>query len=187
MSLCHHGDSLAVLLRLAFSYLLPHWSLLCLLRHHILLQVNLKQSLLMRCSAPRLFFIILFSISRCIILFTSNHWTSNEVGVRQFYLFDWYKELWGPFLSDFFQVLLCELVIGVNLFLTFVYACSDINKMLVCMELHKGPEPIQGVRRHIRERINSPLQLQVVGVEHYIRLPLFPHIAQIPEHGELHS
>jgi hypothetical protein len=59
--------------------------------------------------------------------------------------------------------------------------------MPICAELHKGPKTIQGVRCHTRKRINSHLQLQVVGMEYYIRLPLFPHIALILECGELHS
>jgi hypothetical protein len=98
----------------------------------------------------------------------SNHQTSNEVGVRQFFLVDWYKELCGPFLSDFFQVLLCELVVGLKLFFTSVCVRSDINKMPIYVELHKGPEPVQSVRHHTREILNIPLQLQVVGMEYSV-------------------
>jgi hypothetical protein len=50
----------------------------------------------------------------------------------------------------------------------FVSAHSDINKMSIFTEIHKWSKPMQGVRRHMRERLNIPLQLQVVGVEHRI-------------------
>ena len=55
------------------------------------------------------------------------------------------------------------------------------------MELHKRPEPVQGVRCHTREGLNIPPKLQVVGMKYCVQLPLFSHIVQIPEHGELCS
>jgi hypothetical protein len=59
--------------------------------------------------------------------------------------------------------------------------------MLICGELHKWSEPMQGVRRHMRERLNIPLQLQVVGREHRVRLSLLPHVSRVLERGELFS
>jgi hypothetical protein len=40
--------------------------------------------------------------------------------------------------------------------------------MSICMEILKWSQPMQGVRRHIRERLNIPLKLQVIGVEHCV-------------------
>jgi hypothetical protein len=81
--------------------------------------------------------------------------TSDEVRVGEFCLFDQYKELCRPFLGYFFYVLLCEFVIGLELFLVFVPSCSDVNEILICTELHKWREPVQGIQRHTRERFNG--------------------------------
>jgi hypothetical protein len=45
---------------------------------------------------------------------------------------------------------------------------SDINKMSICTKIHKWFEPVQCVWCNLRERLNIPLQLQVLGVEHCV-------------------
>jgi hypothetical protein len=50
----------------------------------------------------------------------------------------------------------------------FVSSRSDINKMSICVELHKWFEPVQGIWCHERVRLNSPIQMQVIGVEHCV-------------------
>jgi hypothetical protein len=50
----------------------------------------------------------------------SDYRTSDEVKVEEFCLFNRYKELCRPFLGYFFHVLLCEFVIGLDIFLVFV-------------------------------------------------------------------
>jgi hypothetical protein len=63
---------------------------------------------------------------------------------------------------------------------------GDINEVSIYMELHEGSEPMQGVWHHARDSFDSPLQLEIICMKYYVRLPLFSHIAQVPEHGELH-
>jgi hypothetical protein len=45
---------------------------------------------------------------------------------------------------------------------------NDIDEVPVCVELRKWPEPMQCIQRHVRERLNGPLQLQIIGVEHRV-------------------
>jgi hypothetical protein len=92
--------------------------------------------------------------------------TFDEFKVRQFFLVDSYKKLCKTILIYFFHVLLNEFKIRLDLFFMFVSMRSDINKMSLCVELQKWSEHVKGVRCHTRERLNSPLQLQVVGLEH---------------------
>ena len=78
-----------------------------------------------------LFLVFLLVATGCIILFFGDYKTFDEVGVEELCLFDWYKELCRPFLGYFFHVLLCEFVIGLELFLVFIPMCSDVNEVLV--------------------------------------------------------
>jgi hypothetical protein len=68
----------------------------------------------------------------------SDHRDFDEVRVREFFLGKWYKELCRPFLSYFFHVLLCEFVIGLNLFFVFVSARSDIDEGLSAWNFTSG-------------------------------------------------
>jgi hypothetical protein len=106
-----------------------------------------------------LFLVFLPIATGCIILFFGDYKTFDEVGVEEFCLFNLYKELCRPFLGYFFHFLLCEFIIGLELFLLFIPTCSDVNEMPICAELHKWPELVKGIRCHARERFNGPLQL----------------------------
>jgi hypothetical protein len=50
----------------------------------------------------------------------------------------------------------------------FIPMRSNVNEMIICVELHKWPKLVQGIRCHVRERFNGPLQLYIIGVEHRI-------------------
>jgi hypothetical protein len=64
---------------------------------------------------------------------------------------------------------------------------SDINEVLICTELHERYESVQGVQCHARDNFNGTLQLHVVCMEYYVRLPMFSHIVRVLERGEIHS
>jgi hypothetical protein len=76
---------------------------------------------------------------------------SDEVKVKDFCLFDWYKELCRPFLGYFPHIFLGEFVVGLELFLMFVSVCSDVNEMSVYVELRYCLEPIQSIQSHSGE------------------------------------
>ena len=51
----------------------------------------------------------------------------------------WNKEVHRPVLSDLLQVLLHQLIVGLELFLVFVGAHYDVNKISICAKLHQRP------------------------------------------------
>ena len=61
--------------------------------------------------------------------------TSDEVGVGEFCLFDWYKELCRTFLVYFLHIFLNDFVIGLEIFLVFVLMRSDVNEVPVYTEI----------------------------------------------------
>jgi hypothetical protein len=103
-----------------------------------------------------LFLIFLPVATRCIIFFASDYMNFDEVRVGEFCLFYQYKELCRPFLGYFFHVLVCEFVIGSELFFVFVSARSDIDEMPVCAKLRKWTEPVQSVWHHATKGFNDP-------------------------------
>jgi hypothetical protein len=64
-----------------------------------------------------------------------DQWNFDDVGVGEFDIFDWYKELCWPFLSDLFHVFHGQLIVGLQLLPAFIPMRSDINKVSICMEL----------------------------------------------------
>jgi hypothetical protein len=176
-----------MLLHLDSVDILFHWSLLYLLRHHLLVLVILKWFLLIHYSG----FVPLWSSSFywfqvCRVLC---EWPLSCQLFRdqKFLQVSRDKELCRPVPSYLLEVLLCELIVWLKLFFMLNCTCSDINKVSICVELHEGSEPVQGVRHHTRDSPNIPLQLEIVCVKYYIQLPLFSHIARVSERGELRS
>jgi hypothetical protein len=64
-----------------------------------------------------------------------DQWNSDDVKVREFYIFDWYKELYWPLLSDVFHVFIGQLIVGLQLLLAFIPECGDVDKVPICTEL----------------------------------------------------
>jgi hypothetical protein len=50
----------------------------------------------------------------------------------------------------------------------FVSVFSYIYEMPIYMQLGKWPKPMQCIQHHVREGFNGHLQMQIIGVEHYI-------------------
>jgi hypothetical protein len=98
----------------------------------------------------------------------SNHRVSNEVWVRQLCGVSRDKEFCRPVFNDFFQFLYSELVVVLKFLFSFIDAHNNINKMPIYAELHKRPEPLQGVQHHTREGLNIPPKLQVVVMKYYV-------------------
>jgi hypothetical protein len=63
----------------------------------------------------------------------------------------------------------------------------DVYKVFVCVELHQGSKPIEGVWSDAHCRLDCDLQLIVVGVEDGIGFPLLVHITRVPQGTELRS
>jgi hypothetical protein len=63
----------------------------------------------------------------------------------------------------------------------------DVYKVPVCIEIHQGPKPIEGVRSDARCRLDSDIQLIVVGMEDDIGFPLLVRITRVPQGTELHN
>jgi F0F1-type ATP synthase membrane subunit a len=73
------------------------------------------------------FLLLLLATTWSIILFLGDYRTSDEVRVREFCLFEWYKEFSRSFLGYFLHIFLSEFVIGLELLLVFVSTCNDVN------------------------------------------------------------
>jgi hypothetical protein len=65
--------------------------------------------------------------------------------------------------------------------------CShcNVDEVSIYAELHQGSEPLEGVRHHVRFSFDGSLHMEVIRVKNSVRLPLFSHITQVPERGEL--
>jgi hypothetical protein len=63
----------------------------------------------------------------------------------------------------------------------------DIDEMAVCAEFHQGPEPVESIWGYGRFRLDSSLQLVVIGVDDGILLPLLVHVTGVPQCTELCS
>jgi hypothetical protein len=62
----------------------------------------------------------------------SDQGASDDVGIGELCIFHQYKELFWPLFGDLLHVIFVgHLVIGLQLLLTFIPACNDVNKVLI--------------------------------------------------------
>jgi hypothetical protein len=68
-----------------------------------------------------------------------------------------------------------------------INACCDIDEMVVLSKFHQWPKPLECVRGYTRLILESGLYLGVISVEDDISLPLFFHVAGVPQHTKIHG
>jgi hypothetical protein len=61
-----------------------------------------------------------------------------------------------------------------------IIACCDIDEMMVYVEFHQGPKPMESVWGYMRHILDGYLQLVVISVEDNILLPLLVHVIRVP-------
>jgi hypothetical protein len=61
--------------------------------------------------------------------------TSDDVRVKEFCIFHWYKELYWPFFGDILHVFVGQLIIGLQFLFTLIPARGDVDKVLICVKL----------------------------------------------------
>jgi hypothetical protein len=57
-----------------------------------------------------------------------------------------------------------------------IFLRSDMDEVLIYVELHERSELVQGVWHHARDNFDGLLQLEIICVEDHVQLPLFSHI-----------
>jgi hypothetical protein len=68
-----------------------------------------------------------------------------------------------------------------------INARCNVGEVAVCIEIHQGSKPVKCVQDDAWCRLDCDLQLVLVGVEYDIALPLFSHVAGIPQCTKLHG
>jgi hypothetical protein len=61
----------------------------------------------------------------------------------------------------------------------------DVGEVTICAEFHQRYKPMKCVWCDAQYRLNGILQLSVLIMEYKIRLPLFVHVARVPQRTEL--
>jgi hypothetical protein len=68
-----------------------------------------------------------------------------------------------------------------------IWALCDVGEVTIYVEFHQRSKPMKCFGCNERCRLNGILQLSVVSVEDNIGLPLFVHVAGVPQCTEICS